>query len=237
MLYLKKFPTHSEYESYIGGSDALRPNVSLCDDQPEHVHYNPSIKPAYMEFVDLGLPSGTLWAKGNLGSMLETDMGYALQWGSSVPAGEDDVWETCPFNNGSSTYDGAYFDAHMNEWIDSDGNLKLAYDPVNKVVGQGAHIPSRNQMSELWGLNYEFIEIGGNEYLKVTSLSDDSKYILLPQLDKGWGPSPYYWFRTLDDIDHQNAYNMFWEYGEWWYDTVGRYKSYLVRPVIGNGPS
>ena len=39
--YIKKFATHSQYESYINGSDAYLPNVSTCDDQPTHVHYNP----------------------------------------------------------------------------------------------------------------------------------------------------------------------------------------------------
>ena len=43
--YIKKFATHSQYESYINGSDAYLPNVSTCDDQPTHVHYNPYVEP------------------------------------------------------------------------------------------------------------------------------------------------------------------------------------------------
>ena len=39
--YIKKFATHAEYQSYISGSGAFLPNVSTCDDQPTHVHYNP----------------------------------------------------------------------------------------------------------------------------------------------------------------------------------------------------
>ncbi len=41
--YIKKFATHSQYEAYINGSDAYLPNVSTCDDQPTHVHYNPEL--------------------------------------------------------------------------------------------------------------------------------------------------------------------------------------------------
>lgn len=41
--YIKKFTTHAEYQSYISGSDAYLPNVSTCDDQPTHVHYNPEL--------------------------------------------------------------------------------------------------------------------------------------------------------------------------------------------------
>ena len=38
--YLKLFETHSEYESYSGGGEMLKPNVSYCEDNNE-VHYNP----------------------------------------------------------------------------------------------------------------------------------------------------------------------------------------------------
>lgn len=40
MKYLKKFSTHTEYETYINGSDKVLPNVSLCKTENE-VHYNP----------------------------------------------------------------------------------------------------------------------------------------------------------------------------------------------------
>ena len=39
--YIKKFTTHAEYQSYISGSGAYLPNVSTCDDEATHVHYNP----------------------------------------------------------------------------------------------------------------------------------------------------------------------------------------------------
>lgn len=40
--YLKEFATHAEYQAYINGGEAILPNVSICDDQPTHVHYNPT---------------------------------------------------------------------------------------------------------------------------------------------------------------------------------------------------
>lgn len=43
-IYLKQFSTHSEYEQYINGSDAILPNVSICTTE-EHVHYNPYVEP------------------------------------------------------------------------------------------------------------------------------------------------------------------------------------------------
>ena len=38
--YIKLFNTHSEYETYINGSDKILPNVSYCEDNDE-VHFNP----------------------------------------------------------------------------------------------------------------------------------------------------------------------------------------------------
>ena len=38
--YLKKFGTHTEYETYIEGENVILPNVSYCDDNKD-VHYNP----------------------------------------------------------------------------------------------------------------------------------------------------------------------------------------------------
>ena len=43
-IYLKKFSTHSEYDAYINGSDAILPNVSICTTESD-VHYNPYVEP------------------------------------------------------------------------------------------------------------------------------------------------------------------------------------------------
>ena len=40
--YIKLFQTHSEYETYIGGGEAILPNVSYCKDNND-VHYNPYV--------------------------------------------------------------------------------------------------------------------------------------------------------------------------------------------------
>ena len=34
-----------------------------------------------MEYIDLGLPSGTKWANMNIGAETETDYGLYFQWG------------------------------------------------------------------------------------------------------------------------------------------------------------
>ena len=41
-LFLKLFENHTQYESYINGSDAILPNVSICTTEGD-VHYNPYV--------------------------------------------------------------------------------------------------------------------------------------------------------------------------------------------------
>ena len=42
-VYLKQFSTHSEYDTYINGSGAILPNVSICTTEGD-VHYNPFVE-------------------------------------------------------------------------------------------------------------------------------------------------------------------------------------------------
>ena len=80
--FIKKFNTHEDYEEYITGDSVVLPNVSYCVDAKD-VHYNhedPTNKHAY---VNLELPSGTLWATMNVGANSETDYGLYFAWGET----------------------------------------------------------------------------------------------------------------------------------------------------------
>ena len=56
---------------------ALKPSINAIDTgEPTGGIY---------ESVDLGLPSGTLWAKHNVGAKLETEYGDLFAWGATKP--------------------------------------------------------------------------------------------------------------------------------------------------------
>ena len=59
-----------------------KPAVSYCE-QEDEVHYHPDPFNGH-EYVDLGLPSGTLWAKCNVGAQNETDYGLYFAWGETT---------------------------------------------------------------------------------------------------------------------------------------------------------
>lgn len=44
--YLRNFPNHSSYTSYINSQDAILPNTSHCEEENE-MHYSPYVKPAF----------------------------------------------------------------------------------------------------------------------------------------------------------------------------------------------
>ena len=69
MIYLKLFNAENDYLTYRDGSSYQKPNVSLSDgNSTVYYNYPPKPKPNGHDYVDLGLPSGTLWATMNVGA-------------------------------------------------------------------------------------------------------------------------------------------------------------------------
>lgn len=157
--YLKLFNEHSEYKSFIQTEGFVRPNVSYCI-QEDKVHYNPLPNANGHEYVDLGLPSGTLWAKKNVGATSETDSGLYFAWGetqgytaSQVGTNKNFSWSNYAF--GSSSPFSKY---------DTDGldHLELTDDAASVNMGGEWHMPNRAQMVELFsGTTNGFINSSG----------------------------------------------------------------------------
>ena len=100
MKYLKYFPTEAEYNAFIQSEDFILPNVSYAVDT-DTVFYNivktesgdykifilekkdiSELETTY-EMVDLGLPSGLLWADRNIGASSPEDFGTYFAWGET----------------------------------------------------------------------------------------------------------------------------------------------------------
>ena len=219
MLYLKEFEHHSEYEEYISRVGAMLPNVSICDDEPTHVHYNPAqVGPTY-EAVDLGLPSGKKWAKCNIGAETETDYGDYFMWGSTAPDTDNTCnWAHAPFNNGSSSFDSAYFNAHKSEWLDGDV-LKPEYDAAHVIMGGDWRMPTKDDFEELlegttneWVENYKDSGVNG---ILFTSTSNGNT-MFIPAAGYRDGSSFYYqgsggnvWSSLLNTHNPYDAYGLY----------------------------
>ena len=201
----------------------MLPNVSLCAQENE-VHYNPLSPtpptPSY-DYVDLGLPSGTLWATKNVGANSITDYGNYYQYGKGA--------DTYQVTSGGSPYNGM------------DDPLDISVDTARLVWGGSWHMPTRAQMQELianttyeWVEDYQGSGINGGKFT-----AQNGNYVFLPGASDFYnGENPYvglnasYW--TSTPRDNSNAYYMFFKSG---YEDANGYSNrvngFPVRPVLG----
>lgn len=130
--------------------------------------------------VDLGLPSGTLWAKCNLGAEKETDFGLFYSWGDTQ--GNEDA-SGYRFGWGDYKF-GHYYS--LSKYNKTDGKLALDNedDPVFVATDGMMRMPTKEQMQELidhtnrkWIENFEGSGVKG---MKFINKSDNTKYIFIP---------------------------------------------------------
>lgn len=136
------------------------------------------------EYVDLGLPSGNLWAKCNIGATNEEEAGLYFQWGDTqgytakqVGRGEGYKYfnyDDCKFNSGgSNTY---------SKYNNSDGKqfLDLEDDAAHVNMGGSWRMPTFADCKELFEYtNVEFlIEAPGRLTKKEESPSTELDDIL-----------------------------------------------------------
>lgn len=124
MKHLKNFQENSEYQQYITGEPFL-PNVSYVENDNQ-VYYNPDPFNRH-EYVDLGLPSGTLWATMNVGATSETEYGNYYMYGM-----------------GDKTYDRT-----DTPYAGMEDPLDLSKDTAHQVMGGEWHMPTEAQIQEL----------------------------------------------------------------------------------------
>lgn len=138
-----------------------------------------------IEFVDLGLSSGTKWMKCNIGAEKETDYRLFFQWGATVGYDESTVaahstWVTCPGNGGASSYDPSALTAWDAANLTNDV-LNTSVDAAYAYTNGKAKMPTSTQLNELVReTNNEWVTIDGIAGKKFTNKTDSSKYIFIP---------------------------------------------------------
>ena len=165
-----------------------------------------------IEWVNLDLPSGILWAKCNLGAFTETENGDYYMWGSTTPDNNHACnWANAPFNDGSKTFNSTYFNTYKSEWMDSSNNLKPEFDAAYKATNGIARMPTNIEWDELINnTTGASATINGVNGYKFTSKTDESKYIFIPitllscRINSAfttYSNQSYFWSSTLSDSD------------------------------------
>ena len=99
------------------------------------------------EYVDLGLPSGTKWAKTNLGATTETGYGDFYAWGGTTGYSSS-VATDHTFDKANAPYYSGSGDTY-NKYTSQDGVLEASDDAATQSRGTAWHIPTKAQFEEL----------------------------------------------------------------------------------------
>ena len=193
MKYLKEFDTESNYLAYRDGANYLKPNVSLCDDNGK-VYYNYSPFNGY-DYVDLGLPSGTLWATMNVGASKASDAGLYFQWGDTsgytadqVGTGEGQKKFASDWSDYKWSIDGS--STNFSKYNTAGSTLELEDDAAHVNWGGDWHIPTPTQIKELIdNTTSTWTTQDGVNGRLFTSKKDASKSIFIPAAGYAWGGS------------------------------------------------
>lgn len=186
------------------------------------------------EWVDLGLPSGTLWATCNIGANSPEEYGDYLAWGETTTK-NNYSWSTYfDTDDGGSTFKKYNNNGGLTELQPTD-------DAATANWGSDWQMPSLAQIQELYSSNYtttEWTQVNGVNGRKITSKSNGNS-IFLPAAGYRYGTSLYgaggdgdYWSRSLYAGYSDSAYYLYFSSDNIdWNDYIYRNFGQSVRPV------
>ena len=240
VLMVLSFPFGTSADNYIRGDVDRDGKVNVADvtglidfllsgtwDYEEH------------EYVDLGLPSGTLWATMNVGALAPHDFGDYFLWGETSPKPVYD-WSTYKWCDGSAESLTKYCTSSDYGMVDNMVELQPEDDAAYVNWGPSWRTPTIEQFQELidncnWesisnhGVNGNWITgpNGNKIFLPCAGYRKDGSYL-------GAGDFGFYWSRTLSNRPDL-AYSLhFMKIGTSANQCTADYRAYggTIRPVL-----
>jgi hypothetical protein len=245
--YLHLFEDASEFNTAFSGEDYHEPWVSFTK-ETSAVTYNKK----HLDVVDLGLPSGTLWATKNLGAATPEGFGSQYAWGELTP-------KTTFTDENYRFYVGPNQEYSKYNTTDQKPGLEVEDDAAAfEYPGTGAHIPTLAQAEELFENTTRTLNLNSGQLVtSVTFTSTINQETLTfpvvptePHSQSNAFDTPIFWVGDsyLDACDSDNALAELFSglygyvnsacilrYGyerDWASDVIG----IPIRPVIGEGP-
>ena len=135
------------------------------------------------DYVDLGLPSGTLWATCNVGASNPSDYGKYFQWGDvqgytkgQIGSGDGNkkfALDWSDYKWGS--------EPNFSNYTAAGETLKLEDDAAHAIMGGSWHMPSPTQIQELlYNTTNIWTTLDGINGRLFTSKSESSQSIFIP---------------------------------------------------------
>jgi hypothetical protein len=185
-----------------------------------------------LEYVDLELPSGTLWAKCNLGASEEYEYGDYFAWGETEPKKEY-TWDTYKFGKPNK----------LTKYNDKDklDNIKLTDDPTHVNMGSGWSIPTKKQFVELVNnTKHEVVENYNNsgiDGMLCTAKNGNTLFLPCGGCIKNTSNDAItidglYWMSNIDPNDPNNAYYLYFWDTSLYTVVANRYFGLSIRGVL-----
>lgn len=198
--------------------------------------YNLEYEKSAYEAIDLGLPSGTKWAKMNVGAESPEGYGDYYAWGEIVP---NKASAYTP-QNYRFFHDGGEYSKYNS--TDHKMTLDLADDAANVVMGGDWHMPTPAQCAELldnttssWTTDYNGTGVAGI----IFTSKNNRNSIFFPAagivVDRG-SVSQGEWFGVRSSSRYSNsrdAWDMYGNFKGCYLSNDGRYRGLSVRGVLG----
>ena len=144
------------------------------------------------DYVDLGLPSGTLWATCNIGAEKPSDAGLYFQWGDTSGYTADQVGT----GDGKKKFALDWSDykwgknPNFTKYTTIGATLELEDDAAHVNMGGDWHMPSPDQIEELIdNTTSTWTTQDGVNGSLFTSKKDTSKSIFIPAAGGAWDGS------------------------------------------------
>ncbi len=178
------------------------------------------------EWVDLGLPSGTLWATCNVGANSPEEYGDYFAWGETEPK-TDYSWSTYKYCKGSCDTMTKYCTSSDYGIVDNKTELEPSDDAATANWGSEWQMPSLEQCKELYNNNYTTTTwtVMNGIYGRMIVSNSNGNSVFLPaagwQADAiidGTGGYGYYWSRSLyttSGCDHALYLDFASQYIDW----------------------
>lgn len=233
MLMLASFAAGLEYPRGDVDQDGT---VSISDVTTLIDYLLTGTWPDEHEWVDLGLPSGTLWATCNIGASSPEDYGDYFAWGETEPKEVYD-WRSYSLCGGSQVSMKKYCTKASfgyGGYVDNKTELDPEDDAAYVNWGPSWRIPSVAQSQELFNCLSGWSQRNGVNGLLFTGSNGATLFLpaagcrIENTINHGFG---CYWLCSLDiDTPSKADYLDFTSRSIDW-NTAGRYNGYPVRAV------
>ena len=193
------------------------------------------------DYVDLGLPSGTLWATRNIGANSPEEYGDYFAWGETTPK---EVYTVQTYKWGGYDSDGQFYLSKYNSnsgygTIDNKNELDPEDDAAYVNWGAAWRMPSDEQIQELISIcNWKWTQSNGVNGQLVTGPNGNT--LFLPAAGfyysgdnsfQGEGTIGEYWSRMLNPSDDINARGLGYSETDINYGATLRTHGLTIRPV------